>query len=329
MKLYCNPELTKPGEPALVPAWLENARCAWMEAVCLKFEFGYVLAQSSTHDQYSMHIIRFVITSPHDLYVQLDQSAVALQFTTIGRITGEMRGLNKVVLEPHHYSLFYIPSQPFKLSFEQGTYESIHFELHPLLIDELAGNHRDISQLMEVFFASSTIGLRLFPVQMDGAVYRLMTNLRNCRATEDDLEGRQVNTIGTLLYCYKNALDAPQYAHELSASVYHEEIEHIRQEIVAGPDARKHTLAWFAKRYNMSESTLKRVFKALVGVTLPGFVMRQCMLKAGSLLKERKLTIDDVADELGYSDRSGFSRAFKRMYSKTPGEFRTMWWRVG
>jgi AraC-like DNA-binding protein len=325
MKLFCNPDLSVPAEIAPIPAWFENARCHWMNAACLKLSSGYALLQSFVTDQFSVKITRFVMTRPDTIYLQLPQPSIALQFGTIGRVVGNVHGLHTVEMEPLHYSMFYIPEDVFSLQLQSGTYESLHFEIDPSLISEQVGQHPEIVQLFEMYKAQSKTGMRLLPVVMDAPVHRLLTTMRNAQTTGDYLEALLINTMASLLFRYKTALNSPQYAPELSASAYQDTIAHIRKEIMASPHAGKHTVAWFAKRYNISESTLKRKFKILQGVTLPGFVDRQCMLKAGTLLKQRKLTVDDVADELGYSDRSGFSRAFKRMYSKTPGEFRSMW----
>ncbi|WP_295125699.1 AraC family transcriptional regulator [uncultured Chitinophaga sp.] len=328
MKLYCNPGLTQAGKAVEVPAWLAHTRCPWMDAACFEIDYGYVLLQSFRRQQFRVQITRFIITAACTIYARPDAASIALQFTTIGKLRGEVAGLYQVALEPHHYSLFYMPDDSFCLHLTPGTYESVHFELDPLLIDELAGYHRETMQVIEMSIANSKSGIRLMPVQMDAAVHRLITNMRNSKEKGDELDELLINTIGTLLFRYKIAIDEPHYAPELAASGYCEMIEDVRREIMTSPHARNHTVDWFARKHNISESTLKRKFKSLLGITLPGYVAQQCMLKAGCLLKERWRTIDDVADELGYSDRSGFTRAFKRMYSKTPGEFRQMWNKV-
>jgi AraC-like DNA-binding protein len=39
-------------------------------------------------------------------------------------------------------------------------------------------------------------------------------------------------------------------------------------------------------------------------------------------LQERKLTIGDIATDLGYSDQASFTRAFRRWTGAPPGQFR-------
>ena len=45
--------------------------------------------------------------------------------------------------------------------------------------------------------------------------------------------------------------------------------------------------------------------------------------RATDLLAESKLTVADIADALGYSSQTHFSRAFKRWAGVSPGKFRS------
>ncbi|SEK61889.1 Helix-turn-helix domain-containing protein [Olivibacter domesticus] len=47
------------------------------------------------------------------------------------------------------------------------------------------------------------------------------------------------------------------------------------------------------------------------------------MDKAKLLLKSGTWSIDDIADEVGFSDKSGFIAAFKRVENITPGQFKS------
>jgi AraC-like DNA-binding protein len=40
-------------------------------------------------------------------------------------------------------------------------------------------------------------------------------------------------------------------------------------------------------------------------------------------LSNGSMTIEQIADQLGYADTSNFSRVFRRWFNQTPSEFRT------
>ena len=81
------------------------------------------------------------------------------------------------------------------------------------------------------------------------------------------------------------------------------------------------TLPDAAKRASMSPRTLKRRL-AEQGTTYSEIIDDARRQRALLLLDDRRLTLDAIAAQLGYSDTANFTRAFKRWTGKTPGEAR-------
>lgn len=67
---------------------------------------------------------------------------------------------------------------------------------------------------------------------------------------------------------------------------------------------------------------LNRLFKKSTGLTLHQAVLMEKMNIAGQLLRETELSVEVVAAEAGYSDRSQFCTAFKKHTGYTPTEYR-------
>lgn len=80
-------------------------------------------------------------------------------------------------------------------------------------------------------------------------------------------------------------------------------------------------LAEVARRTSMSERTLKRRL-AEQGTSFSDLSDDARRLKALALLPDRRLTLDAIAEALGYSDTANFTRAFKRWTGMPPGEAR-------
>ena len=76
-----------------------------------------------------------------------------------------------------------------------------------------------------------------------------------------------------------------------------------------------------ARRVSMSPRTLKRRL-AEQGTTFSELIDDARRQKALALLEDRRLTIDAIAGQLGYSDTANFTRAFRRWTGKSPGEAR-------
>ncbi|MDF2513236.1 MAG: hypothetical protein K0S04_3102 [Herbinix sp.] len=76
-----------------------------------------------------------------------------------------------------------------------------------------------------------------------------------------------------------------------------------------------------SKTLHINRSHLSRKFKEEVGITLTDYITKVKMDVAISLIKSGLYKLDQVAELLGFSSYSYFSRVFKRYYSVAPSEF--------
>jgi AraC-like DNA-binding protein len=81
------------------------------------------------------------------------------------------------------------------------------------------------------------------------------------------------------------------------------------------------TLDELAQRMSVSARTLKRKL-AEHGTSYSQLLDDQRREKALLLLRSLDLSVDEIADRLGYSDSANFTRAFRRWTGKTPNAFR-------
>ncbi|MBV2120567.1 MAG: AraC family transcriptional regulator [Candidatus Thiodiazotropha sp. (ex Ctena orbiculata)] len=81
------------------------------------------------------------------------------------------------------------------------------------------------------------------------------------------------------------------------------------------------TLSELARHVGLSESKLKRGFKALYKQSVFGFFRRYRMEYARKLLFEQKGNVSTVAAEVGYTNVSHFSAAFTQHHGVKPGTY--------
>jgi AraC-like DNA-binding protein len=81
------------------------------------------------------------------------------------------------------------------------------------------------------------------------------------------------------------------------------------------------SIHWVARELSISVSTLKRRLSE-EGTTFRE--LRQSFLRERAMLRllDRSMSVTEVATELGYSDLTNFSHAFKRWTGRSPNEFR-------
>ncbi|WP_341677051.1 AraC family transcriptional regulator [Niveibacterium sp. SC-1] len=82
------------------------------------------------------------------------------------------------------------------------------------------------------------------------------------------------------------------------------------------------SLASFAHRANMTESTFSRFFQRATGNTFSEFVNRLRINKACQLLMETDHYIANVCYDVGFNNVANFNRRFLQIKGMTPSEFR-------
>ena len=85
---------------------------------------------------------------------------------------------------------------------------------------------------------------------------------------------------------------------------------------------RQWTLDIMSDAVGMSRATLQRRFKANIGVSPMVYVSRWRMVKAHQLLKNSNLSLEGIAQTIGFSDARTFSHSYKVHYGDTPSQFR-------
>jgi AraC-like DNA-binding protein len=93
------------------------------------------------------------------------------------------------------------------------------------------------------------------------------------------------------------------------------------REALPRKDGGFHSLEQVAERLGVSARTLKRKLK-VEGKAFSDLLDEIALEQARVLLRQPGLSIEQVAERLGYSDVSNFGRAFRRWTGVTPAAFR-------
>ena len=82
------------------------------------------------------------------------------------------------------------------------------------------------------------------------------------------------------------------------------------------------TVQGMARKFNMSEIQFYRKLKALTGNSPVQFIRKLRLEEAIQLLQSTTLNISEIAYKVGFNDPNYFTRVFKKVYGKVPGEMR-------
>jgi two-component system response regulator YesN len=82
------------------------------------------------------------------------------------------------------------------------------------------------------------------------------------------------------------------------------------------------TLYNLSEKFNINQSYLSQLFKNETGVNFIKHLTNYRMSKACSLLLQTDMSINDIAQEVGYDDYLYFRKVFKKVNNMTPTEYR-------
>ena len=82
------------------------------------------------------------------------------------------------------------------------------------------------------------------------------------------------------------------------------------------------TLDELEEQFHLSKPYLSKYIKEKSGKTFGDLVKNVRMKKARSLLKSGSMTVEAIADQVGYQNVEHFNRLFKKTYGMTPAQFR-------
>jgi len=89
--------------------------------------------------------------------------------------------------------------------------------------------------------------------------------------------------------------------------------EHYRQNI---------SLDTLADRFHFSREYIGRIFRAQYGCAVYEYIQQLRMEQAKALLANPRLSLQAIAEHLGYSNANYFSKAFRRYFHLSPSEYR-------
>lgn len=85
---------------------------------------------------------------------------------------------------------------------------------------------------------------------------------------------------------------------------------------------KRFTIKELSKIYLINVETLKTTFKGIYGQSIGNYMKEYRLQKAAVLLRQTKMSIAEVASEVGYENQSKFATAFRELHNLSPVEYR-------
>lgn len=140
---------------------------------------------------------------------------------------------------------------------------------------------------------------------------------------EQSGSGLIVNKLGEILFVHtlRAYIEKRKSDKGFIAAIQDERISKVLKEIHSSPqnDWKIEQLATIAA---MSRTSFSNRFKKLTGETPFNYITQWRLLQAKQFLEESKLSVGEIAEQVGYQSEAAFNRVFKKRMSLTPLKFR-------
>lgn len=187
-----------------------------------------------------------------------------------------------------------------------------------------------IQSLLHILYTENFINRKLSGFTVQKLYDELNSTIVKIVGTDTEIEG--VDRLGGLndpkdakLY-FKVLLDIclsisrryKEAKNNSQADLIHKIKDYI-QEVYKDPNL---CLGMVSSHFNISEGYISTLFKEQTGVNFTEYVEELRMNRACGLLKDTKLNINDIGEQVGYNSVQSFRRAFKRIHGISPSELR-------
>ena len=148
------------------------------------------------------------------------------------------------------------------------------------------------------------------------------------QAPDDELTSHMLRLgIGQLLTCCRRFYDRQFDTKNLHSSDLGKRLDKMVDEYLSEVSNKLRTqgpptVAWCAEQFHLTPSYFGDVVRREMGITPQAFLQTKLIDRAKSLLASQELTINEIAEELGFSYPNHFARLFRQKTGMSPSAFR-------
>lgn len=148
------------------------------------------------------------------------------------------------------------------------------------------------------------------------------------QAPDDELTSHMLRLgIGQLLTCCRRFYDQQFDTKDLHSSDLGKRLDKMVDEYLSEGSNKLRTqgpptVAWCAEQFHLTPSYFGDVVRREMGITPQAFLQTKLIDRAKSLLASQELTINEIAEELGFSYPNHFARLFRQKTGMSPSAFR-------
>lgn len=233
----------------------------------------------------------------------------------------------KIELNTGDYFIYYSDGIPDKVMLKKGRYNCLHIDVSSEFMQGLKAylpNDIPVDSILHGIMANKTMGLS--KLKFNSVVVRLLNKIQKCQYEERYarafLRPVCIELFSHFLVQYEVERNPKDYSSVSSPGQY-KALEFFLNEVIRLADSGLES-GMIAKKYNIREDVLNRLFKQNFQTSLAEVILRTRMELAFQLMmwvdEVKNSDLVRIAKRCGYRSVKDFNRTFKEYYKCFPGE---------
>lgn len=230
----------------------------------------------------------------------------------------EIDDFHSVVFREQQCNFYYLPLPDGTLHLQKrNRYQGLNICLRAAEIKPYLAHFDSGKRFREKLFQKEPAVLHDEPIQMNFALKGIIQEILSFTSAIDRQDlFLKIKIHEFLFYLFGAALSIDPIKPEIK-----DRLLEIKKSIEQN-FTQHFTIRQLARRCGMNTTSFKTAFKNAFGMAPFEYLVETRMHHAIELLQKRDLSIQRVADAVGYKSFGSFIKAFKRKYGVTPGQIR-------
>ncbi|WP_321402568.1 AraC family transcriptional regulator [Maridesulfovibrio sp.] len=190
-------------------------------------------------------------------------------------------------------------------------------QLHELLFADMDVIHNDLKRVLENGSGQDMMLQNSMDPAVQAAANELFCSLGSGNCSRIFLEGKALELIG--LQVMKNDASCRSRTAVLTPREI-EQIKAIHEELILNYESPP-SMTEFSRNHMLGVSKIQAGFQEIYGMTVFAYLKEYKLRKAKLMFDDGDMNVSEVAWELGYTNISHFSAAFKKRYGVLPKKY--------
>ena len=301
-----------------LPDTLDNYLIPGASSVTASGAFGHVLFQQIQSNGILIRLQHFLLNRSCSFTMVENEPLLKLRFHLNNHIHYHIEGLGNLVFYEQGYNLLYIPYQSNRLHFQNaGVYFSVDIHYPVYVLSEKLPPLVLMNDFQKKVFHQQPA--MLVPVTQVANRSLLMSVYQLMQSGKRSNISLHTRLMALLTLCMENISEHPVWE-PITVSMQEAQAIYLARTRMEDDLTKDWTIKELTQLTGLNDYKLKTCFQQVYHSSPADYLRDIRMEKAWQLLSGKKYSVSQVAEAVGYTNLSAFSKAFKKYFHITARE---------